>query len=270
MMKPGLKWMQWAAWLAALALAACGGSAPPAKVTADWLTNPDEAFQTAAQKGRPVFIAFVGSDWSGASQGITKDVFDTQTFKDFADNYLVLLRVDLARHPASATVAQLSETLAEGVQVDGLPTTILFDPMNKIRIGKFNGYESGGPTPYLQHLVQSLQQWQQSLAQSRAAGTPGQSGGVPQLSAPPSASPAGAPGVSGIPVTTPQDLVMQQALQAAPMPSSLSVAPPAAPPSAPMPTPEQLMQQSPPPAPAPAPAASSATDLPLLNTNSLK
>ncbi len=91
--------MQWAAWLAALALAACGGSPTPVKVTADWLTNPDEAFQTAVQKGRPVFIAFVGSDWSDASQGITKDVFDTQTFKDFADNYLVLLRVDLARHP---------------------------------------------------------------------------------------------------------------------------------------------------------------------------
>ncbi len=136
--------------------------------------------------------------------------------------------------------------------------------MNKIRIGKFNGYESGGPTPYLQHLVQSLRQWQQTLAQTPPAGAPGVSGGVPQLSTPPLALPGGAPGVSGIPVTTPQDLVMQQALQAAPMPSSLSATPPAAP----MPTPEQLMQQSAP--PAPAPAAASATDLPLLNTNSLK
>lgn len=241
--------MRMAAWLGALALAACGGGASANKVTADWLTDPNEAMQAAVQKNRPVLIAFVGLDWSAASQGIMADVFDTPAFKDFADNNLVLLRIDLARKPESEAIAQTNEKMAESVQVEGLPTVLLWDPSRNRLIGRLNGYGSNGPGPYLQEITGRLQQWQQALAQLPPAGAP--------ISAPQLSAPIGGPGVAGVPMTTP-------------MPSSLSVAPPGAPGSSSLPTPEQLLQQFPPPQSAAAPAPSSSTDLPLLNPNPVK
>jgi len=249
---------RWAAWLGLLALAACGGSAE--RVTADWLTNPDEAMQTALQKNRPLFIAFVGMDWSGPSQGITKDVFDTQAFKDFADNNLVLLRVNLARNVSGDKTALLYEKMAEGVQVDALPVCMMWDAAHNSPISRLNGYGPNGPVPYLQQVQIRLDQWRQAVAQQTAA-APGRMLAAPQLSA---------PVVTGVATPTPQDALRQQAMQAAAMPSSLSVAPPGGPGSSTLPTPEQLMQQLQQRQSQPAPTPAAPTDQPLLNPGALK
>jgi hypothetical protein len=237
-MKLSVKHWRWMAWLGVLALAACGGSA--SKATADWLTNPDEAMQTALQKNRPLFIAFVGMDWSGPSQGIVKDVFDTPIFKDFADNNLVLLRIDLARKVEGDKTAQLNEKMAEGVQIESLPTCLLWDAAHNSLIGRFNGFGPNGPGPYLQQLQFRLDQWRQAVAQ-QAAMNPNPLSAAPQLSAPPV--------MTGVP--SPQDLLRQPA--SPPLPSALSVTPDGAPGSSSLPTPEQLMQQlqQPPPQPTP-------------------
>jgi hypothetical protein len=255
-MRLGLKYLRIAACLSLLALAACGGGATAGKVTVDWLTNPQEAFQDALQQNRPVFIAFVGMDWSAPSQGIMDEVFNTQTFKDFADKNLVLLRVDLAREPASPQTAQISEKLAESMQVDGLPACLLVDPAHHTLIGRFNGYGVGGPGSYLQELTMRIIQWQDAMAQL----PPGATLGAPPLSAPP----PGAPLMTGVPQTAPPTV------QAVAMPSSLSLAPAGSPGSSSLPTPEQLlqqMQQQPQPVPIPAPAT---TDQPLLDASPLK
>ena len=255
MTRPGLKCWRWPALLLAAALLAACGRAPTGKVTADWMTNPDEAMQSAQQRNRPLFIAFVGMDWSVASQGITDEVFNTQAFKDYADEHLVLLRVDLARKPESDKVAQLSQKLAEAFLVGELPVCYLYDAQRHTVIGdRMNGYVPGGPNPYLQSMAGRLVQWQQMLAQQPAAGSPGALSGAPQLSAPQISAPT---------ISAPPAL-------AAPLPPALSVGPG----TAAAPTPEQLMQQiqqqSAAPAPLPAPAAATGTGQPLPTLNALK
>jgi thioredoxin-related protein len=251
----GLKCWRWPALLLTAALLAACGGASTGKVTADWMTDPVEAMQSAQQRNRPLFIAFVGMDWSVASQGITDEIFNTQAFKDYADEHLVLLRVDLARKPPSDKAAQQNNALAEQLQVGELPVCYLYDAArHNIIGGRMNGYVPGGPNPYLQSMADRLVQWQQMLAQQPPAGSPGAMLGAPQLSA----SQISSPGMGAPPA------------MAAPLPPALSVGPS----TSVSPTPEQLMQQiqqqSAAPAPLPAPAAATGTDQPLPTFNALK
>ncbi len=247
------------ALLGALALAGCGGSAADA-VKADWLTNPNQAIQTAGQERRLVLIAFVGSDWSVASQNAMKDVLDTKDFKDFADSKLVLLRVDITRGaPESEQLRQQYETLMNKAAIDRLPAFLLLDPFQQHVVWRGDGYAPNGPGGLIAQLDNINTQWQQFMAQTpnaaqgqavpSAAGAP-QLPGVPAGNGAPASAlttmysaPSGLPGV-------PSAAELMRQIQQGSVPSTA-------------PTPAQLPPQAPPlpSAPgAPAPAASSATD----------
>ncbi|HTB63828.1 MAG TPA: thioredoxin family protein [Opitutales bacterium] len=265
-----------AAMLAMFILAACGGSSASSS-PATWLTNQDQAAQIAGQEQRLIFIAFVGSDWSVTSQDVMKNVFDTKEFQDFANDKLVLLRIDLKRGAQeSDQVKQQYDALAKSASIDHLPTLLLFDPFHKQLLWRSNGYGAVGPAPLIQELGNIVTQWQQHMAEAQNA-PQNQTSAAPQL---PTAQAPGAPVINGMPSASAQDLARQQALQGAAMPNALSATPsaPSGLPGAPSaqelmrqiqqgptptagPTPEQLLQQiQTTPAPASVPASASTTD----------
>jgi len=274
-------------------LAACGGSGKPGVAQADWLSSLPEAFQTAQQKNRIVFVAFVGSDWSVASQGAMEDILDTEMFKNYADENLVLLRIDFSRKGAPDEIAKNNADWARLSQVDSLPTFALVDPRGgaPTLFWKGAGYGTGGPDNFINILKNAIQSRLQTVAQQGPQG--------PMAGQPPTLAPAqavAAPGLKGMPSA--QDLMGHQLPQAPQLPTSQSTsglvpsdlpAPdqlmnqvrPAAPEptSAPvmngLPSPADLMKQvTPAPAPtAPAPSQSAApadTTQPMFNINQLK
>ena len=259
-MKFTLQFARLAVLFAAALLAACGGgSSNLGFAEVYWLTSIPEAFQTAQAKNRMVFIAFVGSDWSVASQGAMADALNTETFKNYADDNLVLLRIDFPRKGAPEETAKTNAYWATLSQVDSFPTFALVDPRggSPTLFWKLAGYPSGGPEPFTQMVkAQVLQRLQTAVLQAPQAPMPAQ----PQLAP---AQSAGAPTLNGMP--SPQDLMRQQATQAPPLPTGPSTGGPGA---SNLPAPDQLMNQMrpapPTPTPSPAPAMNglpSAADL---------
>jgi hypothetical protein len=197
-------------WLGAAALAACGPGKPTDPAQANWLTNPEQAMALSRQQGRPMFIAFFGSDWSVASQDALKNVFDTQAFKDFADGNLVLLKLDFPRKGMSPALEKSYGDLAKGLQVDHFPVFYLADPANGV--GPFQRLPStgnGGPLDFVGQLSSVLAEYRAQLATQRAKILQAQ---TTTVGSPPPASQAGVK--SGFP--SPDELLHQSQSQPAP------------------------------------------------------
>lgn len=189
-------------WLGVMALAACSPTHPNDPAQANWLTNTEQAMAAARQQGRPLFVAFFGSDWSVASQEAQKEVFDTRAFKDYADANLVLLKIDITRKGLSPELEKTYTELAKGLQVDRLPVFYLADPANGVGpFQRLNAVGNGGPMELLNQITTVLTEYHSQLAsqkaQAQAAGAP-----MGQPSAAPRAS-----GVSGFP--SPDQLLKQ-------------------------------------------------------------
>ncbi|HVU37621.1 MAG TPA: thioredoxin family protein [Opitutales bacterium] len=249
--------------LAAATLAACVPPKATDVAKVEWMTDGDKAINAARQQGKPLFIAFVGSDWSTASKDVEKDIFNTRAFKDFADANLVLLKVEFSRQLSPQQQTAYTE-LARGMQVDRFPVFFLADPTNNQPVfQRFNGYGSGGPGEFISQLAASLAQYRaaraayQAQAQSQMAG---------QAAAPP---PTMAPsaGSSGLP--SPEEL-LQQVRSQPQMAPGVSVRPSSA--VAPIGMPANRPPQNLPPgmlpapsSPAPGPASPDGTDKPLID-----
>jgi len=218
--------------LGAAALASCGPGRPNENAEANWLTDPDKAVEAARQEGRPLFIAFLGSDWSSASEGAIKDVLNTKAFKDLADADLVLLKVDFARTGLTPEQTQSYTNLAKQLKVDHFPLFLIADPAHGIgTFSRINTYGNGGPVELVDQITNVLNEYRQVLA-ARLAQIQAQ--GQSAAAAPPPALPR-VTGSSSYP--SPEQMLQQSAAQSATnVPAGVSPAVPA--------------QNSPPPMPA--------------------
>ncbi len=236
------------AGILALALAACTPPKPNDPATADWLTNPQDATTAALQKGRPIFIAFLATDWSTASKGAVKDVLDTRAFKEFADSNLILLKVDFSRTGMTPDMQKSYDDLAKNLGVDHFPMFVMADPYHGVgKFSQINNYGLGGPVEFVGQVSGILDTWRNIVATQ-----------LSQIQAKARAQAQAA------------------AAESTPSPSGMTA----------MPSPEQLFHQSQPPtglptstAPAPTlptqpstaspaqPASPAATGLPLLKLN---
>jgi protein disulfide-isomerase len=153
------------AGIAALALAACTPAKPNDPAVADWYTDPDAATAAAMQKHRPIFIAFLATDWSTASQGAVKDVLNTRAFKQYADANLVLLKVDFSRKGLSPEMQKTYDELATSLQLEHFPEFMMADPYH--HVGKFSTigtYGIGGPMEFVGQIHDILETWNNIVA----------------------------------------------------------------------------------------------------------
>lgn len=63
-------------------------------VQPEWYSEFDAAREAAAEYGRPILIDFSGSDWCIPCMRLERDLFSTDVFREFAEEYLILLKVD--------------------------------------------------------------------------------------------------------------------------------------------------------------------------------
>jgi len=117
-----------------------------------WLTDYDKALAQAKQENKKVLIDFTGSDWCPWCIKFDKEVYSQQSFVDYANKNLVLLKLDFPRSkPQPEAEKQANSKLAKQYQVDGFPTTVVLSSDGK-QIGKFEGYQSGGPDAFIASL----------------------------------------------------------------------------------------------------------------------
>ena len=85
-----------------LAVAVAAFALTAAVRAADWTEDYASAVAQAKRENKMVLLDFTGSDWCVWCQRTDKEVFETQKFKDFADQKLVLVRLDFPRETFDA------------------------------------------------------------------------------------------------------------------------------------------------------------------------
>ncbi len=120
-------------------------------------SNLDEALQKAKTENKTVFVNFSGSDWCRSCILLKKTILNTEEFKKFANEKLVILDVDfprLKKNKLSEEQTAINEALAAKYNKNGqFPTILLLDSNAKV-LGK-TGYKNISPKEYVAH-IQSL------------------------------------------------------------------------------------------------------------------
>ena len=117
----------------------------------DWLLDYDTAISEAKASDKPVLIFFTGSDWCPPCKMTTREVYDKEEFKEFADQELVLVLADFPKrkqNQLSKAQKQKNNALAAEFGVRGFPTSILLDNEGK-ELGRWVGYDPAGLDGYL-------------------------------------------------------------------------------------------------------------------------
>ena len=139
---------------------------PKIEYRGEWITNARKARAIAAQSRRSIVIAFTGLSWCPHCQKLETEIFDTQTFKDYARYNLVLLRVDFPKEGSEKSksdedkaaqakgnvdkVKRDRDELADMYGVRGFPTIVILNAASQ-KIAT-SGYIKGGPDIFLSQL----------------------------------------------------------------------------------------------------------------------
>jgi len=124
-------------------------------ISTDWLTDITLAKEIATQENKLILLNFSGSDWCAPCIKMKRDVFESEVFKHFAEENLVLLRADFPRlkknQPAKEQV-QHNEALAEKYNPHGkFPFTVLLDAKGTV-IEEWDGYANQTPDVFVSEL----------------------------------------------------------------------------------------------------------------------
>jgi len=120
-----------------------------------WQNNFDTAKSEAQASHKQILVNFSGSDWCGPCIKLTREVFETETFKKYANEKLVLVRADFPRmkkNKLSKEQTTLNEALADKYNKEGtFPLTLLLDENGKV-LKKWSGNPGLKPEQFVTEL----------------------------------------------------------------------------------------------------------------------
>ena len=132
-----------------------GCSKGGAKDGLSWEENLETALQKAKTENKAVLVNFTGSDWCQWCIKLTDEVFSKPEFKEYADDNLILVRLDFPKSiEQSAETKLYNNQLMQKYGVRGFPTILLFNSSGSLV--KTTGYLPGGPVTYINDLKSSL------------------------------------------------------------------------------------------------------------------
>jgi len=117
--------------------------------TPDGWTDDFKAASVLADKnGQNMLLLFTGSDWCIWCKKLHQEILDTDVFKEWSGENIILVYVDFPRNDyrSEATREQNSE-LDEKFDVSGYPTAIIADPSGK-ELTRLS-YMQGGPKTFI-------------------------------------------------------------------------------------------------------------------------
>ena len=114
-----------------IALTILIGLIPTLTAGEGWLTNIEKAKKQA--KGKMILVEFTGSDWCPPCKALKKNIFNTDKFKAYAKDSLVLVELDFPRDKSKLTKEQIAYNNAQAKKfgIRGYPTVFLLDASGK-------------------------------------------------------------------------------------------------------------------------------------------
>ncbi len=117
----------------------------------NWYSRLDEAQKAAQKEDKPILLFFTGSDWCGWCKKLVAQVLSQPAFKDYAEQSLVLVKLDFPRNIAmDQRQKEYNNSLAKQYQVAGFPTIFLLSSDGEV-LGQ-TGYQDLTPDAYVEHL----------------------------------------------------------------------------------------------------------------------
>ena len=120
-----------------------------------WLNNLDEAKLEAKENHKLIVLNFSGSDWCGPCIKMHKQLFDSEEFKAYSKEKLVLVNADFPRmkknQPDKKQLA-INSALADKYNKEGIfPLTLLLDASGKI-IKRWEGLPKVTPAEFVSQI----------------------------------------------------------------------------------------------------------------------
>lgn len=120
----------------------------------DWLTDFDTAKQKAADMDNKIVLVFAGSDWCAPCIKLEKNIWESDSFKNYSKDNFVLLKADFPRQKKNKLTKELqkhNDALAEQYNMQGyFPLVLVLNANGKV-LGK-TGYKKISPDEYIKLL----------------------------------------------------------------------------------------------------------------------
>ncbi|MBU3025406.1 thioredoxin family protein [Zobellia galactanivorans] len=124
----------------------------------DWQEDYTQALALSKADNKKMVLVFAGSDWCAPCIKLDKTIWQSEEFKKFAQNELILYKADFPRKKANQLSAELSaknKELAEKFNHQGhFPLVVLLSEKEEV-LGQ-TGYLKLSPKEYVAHLKSML------------------------------------------------------------------------------------------------------------------
>jgi thioredoxin-related protein len=123
-------------------------------VAQEWQTDFEKAKKIASKDSIPIILVFQGSDWCAPCIKLDREIWSTDTFKNYAKKNFVMLQADFPRRKKNAlseTQIKANAKLAETYNKSGIfPFVVVLDNKGKV-LGQ-TGYKKTTPSAYIEDL----------------------------------------------------------------------------------------------------------------------
>ena len=117
---------------------------------ATWFESWEKASAASRESHKPILADFTGSDWCGWCKKLDKEVFETSIFKQWAQQNVVLLKLDFLRKtPQVPTLKKQNEELAKKYSITGYPTILMLDADGR-ELGRKSGFPEKSPQQWIE------------------------------------------------------------------------------------------------------------------------
>ncbi len=124
----------------------------------EWNTNFEMAKKNAQEKKQKIILVFSGSDWCAPCMKLEREIWNSETFKNYSKENYTLLKADFPKRKKNALTADLQDhnnQLAERYNKNGFfPLVVVLDEKGKA-LGQV-GYKKSTPREYIE-LINSFQ-----------------------------------------------------------------------------------------------------------------
>ncbi len=145
--------------IAMVSLHACSGKSSDSTAAAtnasstihqEWMSNMNDAYALSVKDHKPILAYFTASDTCGLCQQLETSVLSTPVFKEWAENSVVLLKIDFSKHDQLQDGNQeQNDGMARYLKVTSYPTIWILNVTHEAENGRFKvkpigrvGYES--------------------------------------------------------------------------------------------------------------------------------
>jgi protein disulfide-isomerase len=120
----------------------------------NWHINLEKAVEIAKAEDKKILVNFTGSDWCVWCIRLNNEVFSQDEFAQYADENLVLVKLDFPRSFELPEQEQrYNYSVASKFEIRGFPTILLMDSSGKLV--RQTGYVQGGAENYIKHIEQA-------------------------------------------------------------------------------------------------------------------